>query len=43
VGELGSIELGLAAALQAGIMRSRILNFMAPEELMAWVADVRSG
>jgi histidinol phosphatase-like PHP family hydrolase len=42
VGELGSIELGLAAALQAGIMRSRILNFMAPEELMAWVADVRS-
>jgi DNA polymerase (family 10) len=43
VGELGSMELGLAAALGAGIPRSRILNFMAPEELVAWVAGVRSG
>jgi histidinol phosphatase-like PHP family hydrolase len=43
VGELGSIELGLAAALRAGIARSRILNFMAPQELTAWVAHVRSG
>lgn len=42
VNELGSIELGLAAALRAGIPRSRILNFMAPEELVAWVADVRA-
>ena len=43
VGELGSIEIGLAAGLRAGITLSRILNFMAPEELTAWVADVRSG
>jgi histidinol phosphatase-like PHP family hydrolase len=43
VGELGTTEFGLAAALGAGIPRSRILNFMAPEELVAWVADVRSG
>jgi DNA polymerase (family 10) len=42
VGELASIELGLAAALRAGIPRSRILNFMAPEELVAWVFDVRA-
>jgi DNA polymerase (family 10) len=42
VGELGSIELGLAAALRAGIPRSRILNFMAREELVAWVGDVRA-
>ena len=37
------MEFGLAAALRAGITRSRILNFMALEELMAWVVDVRSG
>jgi DNA polymerase (family 10) len=43
VGELASMELGLAAALRAGIARSRILNFMAPQELTAWVAHVRSG
>jgi histidinol phosphatase-like PHP family hydrolase len=43
VGELGSMELGLAAALRAGIARSRILNFMAPQELTAWVVEVRSG
>jgi len=42
VGELGSIELGLAAALRAEVPRARILNFMAAEELAAWVSDVRA-
>ena len=41
VEELGSIELGLAAAQLAGIPRSRVLNFMGTEELLAWVSDVR--
>ena len=42
VSQLGSIELGVAAALRAGIPRSRILNYMTAEELAAWVGDVRS-
>jgi histidinol phosphatase-like PHP family hydrolase len=42
VSQLESIELGLAAALRAGIPRSRVLNYMTAEELATWVDDVRS-
>ncbi len=39
--QLRFIELGLASALSAGIKRERILNFMAADELLHWVAGVR--
>jgi DNA polymerase (family 10) len=39
--QLRFIEFGLAAACMGGIDRSRILNFMAREELVAWAASVR--
>jgi len=39
--QLRFIELGLAAALRAGVKRERILNFMTAEELLHWVAGVR--
>jgi histidinol phosphatase-like PHP family hydrolase len=39
--QLRFIELGLAAALLAGIKRERILNFMSADELLRWVAGVR--
>ena len=39
--QLRFISLGLASALQAGIQRERILNFMTQAELLAWVAGVR--
>jgi histidinol phosphatase-like PHP family hydrolase len=41
VSELGSIDLGLATAVLAGVPRERILNFMEPEELTAWVRSRR--
>jgi histidinol phosphatase-like PHP family hydrolase len=39
--QLAFIELGLAAASIAGLKRERILNFMTPDELLAWVGGVR--
>lgn len=39
--QLRFIEFGLASALNAGIKRDRILNFMTAEELLQWVASVR--
>jgi histidinol phosphatase-like PHP family hydrolase len=39
--ELGAIELGLAAARQAGISPERILNFLPADGLLAWAAGVR--
>jgi DNA polymerase (family 10) len=39
--QLRFISFGLAAAYQAGIDRSRILNFMTHQELMKWVENVR--
>jgi histidinol phosphatase-like PHP family hydrolase len=39
--QLRFIELGLASALAAGVKRDRILNFMAADELLRWVANVR--
>jgi histidinol phosphatase-like PHP family hydrolase len=39
--QLRFIELGLASALAAGVKRDRILNFMAADELLRWVASVR--
>ena len=34
--DLGFIELGLAAAMKAGIKRERILNFLSTEQLLDW-------
>ena len=39
--QLGYIELGLAAALRAGIPSDRIVNFMPLDELRGWVARAR--
>lgn len=40
--QLRFIQFGLAAALQCGIGRNRVLNFMTRQELTDWVARVRS-
>jgi len=40
--QLAFLEIGLASAIRAGVKRQRILNFMTREELLAWVAGVRS-
>jgi histidinol phosphatase-like PHP family hydrolase len=34
--ELGSIELGLAAAILGGVPRKRILNYLPAEQVVAW-------
>jgi histidinol phosphatase-like PHP family hydrolase len=39
--QLRFIAFGLAAALTGGIDRSRILNFMAREELLGWAGRLR--
>ena len=39
--QLGFIELGLAAALKAGIAAERIVNFMPHADLLAWIAELR--
>lgn len=39
--QFGSIELGLAAALKAGIPADRIINFMPLPDLLAWVERLR--
>jgi len=39
--QLRFIAFAAASALQSGIKRDRILNFMSREELLAWVGDVR--
>ena len=39
--QLGFIDLGLAAALQAGIAAERIVNFMSAEQLLRWIATLR--
>jgi histidinol phosphatase-like PHP family hydrolase len=41
--QLGFMEYSAAAALKAGIPRSRILNFMTTEEVTSWVESARSG
>jgi putative hydrolase len=41
--QLEFIELGLAAALEAGIAPERIINFLPREDLRSWVADLRGG
>jgi DNA polymerase (family 10) len=40
--ELAFIDVGLAAALKAGIPRDRILNFGSAEAVQDWVAGLRS-
>lgn len=40
--QLRFIQFGLAAARQAGIDQSRILNFMPRQELMEWAASARN-
>jgi putative hydrolase len=40
--QLGFIELGLAAALLAKVPADRIVNFLACDELLAWVASIRT-
>jgi histidinol phosphatase-like PHP family hydrolase len=39
--QLRFIEFGAASAVMNGVKRERILNFMAAEELLAWVGGVR--
>jgi DNA polymerase (family 10) len=39
--DLAFIELGLAAAMKAGIKRERILNFLEAEELLRWAGKYR--
>jgi histidinol phosphatase-like PHP family hydrolase len=41
VRELGAMELGLAAAILAGIPRERILNFLPADDLRAWARHPR--
>lgn len=41
--QLAFMEYSAAAALQAGIRRDRILNFMGVDELLGWVQQVREG
>jgi hypothetical protein len=35
------MQLAVASAMGAGIKRERILNFMARDELLNWVQNVR--
>jgi hypothetical protein len=37
------IEVGVAAALKAGIAKVRILNFQPWEEIVAWTESLRAG
>jgi putative hydrolase len=37
-GELASIDLGLAAAVRAGIPRERILNFLDADQVVGWAS-----
>ncbi len=39
--QLRFMDFALAGAVSAGISRDRILNFMAPEELVEWAASLR--
>ena len=39
--QLAFVDLGLAAAIRAGIPRERVLNLMSRDELLAWSAAVR--
>src|SRR5436305_860346 len=41
--QLAFMEYSAAAALQAGIPRDRLLNFMGVDELLGWVQQVREG
>jgi DNA polymerase (family 10) len=41
--EMRFIDVGVAAALKAGIGAHRILNFMPWEEIVAWTGSLRSG
>jgi histidinol phosphatase-like PHP family hydrolase len=41
--QLGFMEYSAAAALKAGIPRSRILNFLTAEEVTSWAECARSG
>ena len=41
--QLAYIELGLAAALLAGVKKDRVLNFMTGQELLDWAKGVRRG
>lgn len=43
VRELDAMELGLAAAIRAGIPRERILNFMPAADVLEWSRAVRAG
>jgi histidinol phosphatase-like PHP family hydrolase len=40
--QLRFIELGLAAAVLAGVQQELILNFMSREELLKWASSVRA-
>ena len=39
-GQLAAIELGLAAALEAGISADRILNFLSADQVVAWADGI---
>jgi histidinol phosphatase-like PHP family hydrolase len=41
--EMRFIDVGLAAALKAGIDKDKILNFQPWEEIVAWTTSLRSG
>lgn len=41
--EMRFIEVGVAAALKAGIAKDRILNFQPWEEIVAWTRSLRDG
>jgi histidinol phosphatase-like PHP family hydrolase len=41
--EMDFIEVGVGAALEAGIPIDRILNYMDYEDLLAWVGSVKAG
>lgn len=41
--ELLFIDIGVAAAMKAGIARDRILNFIEADDLLEWTASLRAG
>jgi len=41
--QLVFVELGLAAAIKAGIPKERVVNFMKVPELLKWVGSIRGG
>jgi histidinol phosphatase-like PHP family hydrolase len=40
-GQLGFVDFGLAAALEAGVAEGKILNLLDVESLLAWVEQLK--